>query len=84
MALYKTSVRGAMRLPGLDQARYRVQLRPPGDLPAHVRGIHPPPWTARGSRCPARRWAHSYGADPAGAGLSRTVILGINIGSTPP
>jgi alpha-galactosidase len=42
----ETSVPGAVRLPGLDPARrYHVQLQPPGDLPEHMRGIHPPPWT---------------------------------------
>ena len=49
----ETSVPGAMRLPGLDPARrYRVQLQPPGDLPGHMRGIHPPPWTAEGITLP--------------------------------
>ena len=49
----ETSVPGAVRLPGLDPARrYRVQLQPPGDLPAHMRGIRPPPWTAEGITLP--------------------------------
>jgi alpha-galactosidase len=49
----ETSVPGAIRLPGLDPARrYRVQLQPPGDLPAHMRGIHPPPWTTEGITLP--------------------------------
>ena len=49
----ETSVPGAMRLPGLDPARrYRVQLQPPGDLPAHMRGIRSPPWTAEGITLP--------------------------------
>lgn len=47
------SVPGAVRLPGLDPVRrYRVQLQPPGDLPDHMRGIHPPPWTATGVTLP--------------------------------
>jgi len=49
----ETSVPGAMRLPGLDPARrYHVQLQPPGGLPAHMRGIRPPPWTVEGITLP--------------------------------
>jgi alpha-galactosidase len=49
----ETSVPGVVRLPGLDPTRrYRVQLQPPGDLPAHLRGITPPPWLAEGVTLP--------------------------------
>ena len=53
LASPETSVPGAMRLPGLDPGRrYRVQLQAPGGLPVHMRGIHPPPWTAEGITLP--------------------------------
>jgi len=49
----ETSVPGAVRLPGLDPARrYEVRLQPPGDLPGHMRGIQPPPWTGDGVTLP--------------------------------
>lgn len=49
----ETSVSGAVRLPGLDPARrYHVHLQPPGDLPEHTRGIHPPSWIAEGLTLP--------------------------------
>ena len=49
----ETSVPGAVRLPGLDPTRrYRAHLQPPGELPEHMRGIHPPPWTAAGVTLP--------------------------------
>ena len=44
---------GVVRLPGLDPARrYRVRAQPPGDLPAHTRGILAPPWLAEGVTLP--------------------------------
>jgi alpha-galactosidase len=49
----ETSVPGVVRLPGLDPARrYRVRPQPPGDLPAHTRGILAPPWLAEGVTLP--------------------------------
>ncbi len=49
----ETSVPGAVRLPGLDPARrYRVQLQPPGGLPAHVRERRSPPWAVEGVTLP--------------------------------
>jgi alpha-galactosidase len=49
----ETSVPGAVRLLGLDQGhRYRVQVRQPGGLPEHLRGIMPPPWIAQGVTLP--------------------------------
>ncbi len=49
----ETSVPGAVRLPGLDPARrYRMHLQPPGHLPEHTRGIHPPPWIVEGLTLP--------------------------------
>ena len=49
----ETSVPGAVRLPGLDpERRYRVRAQAPGDLPEHMRGIHPPPWLTDGVTLP--------------------------------
>jgi alpha-galactosidase len=49
----ETSVPGAVRLPGLDPARrYHVRVQAPGVLPAHLRGITPPPWIADGVTLP--------------------------------
>jgi alpha-galactosidase len=62
----ETSVPGAVRLPGLDPARrYRVRLQPPGDLPAHLRGITPPPWLAEGVALPGSVLAHAGLRAPA-------------------
>jgi alpha-galactosidase len=62
----ETSVPGAVRLPGLDPARrYRVRPQPPGDLPAHLRGILPPPWLAEGVTLPGSVLAHTGLRAPA-------------------
>jgi alpha-galactosidase len=62
----ETSVPGAVRLPGLDPARrYRVRPRPPGDLPAHLRGITAPPWLAEGVTLPGSVLAHAGLRAPA-------------------
>jgi alpha-galactosidase len=59
-------VPGAVRLPGLDPARrYRVRPQPPGDLPAHLRGILPPPWLAQGVTLPGSVLAHTGLRAPA-------------------
>jgi alpha-galactosidase len=62
----ETSVPGAVRLPGLDPARrYHVRVQPPGDLPAHSRGITPPPWTGEGVTLPGSALAHTGLRAPA-------------------
>ena len=62
----ETSVPGAIRLPGLDPARrYRVRVQPPGDLPDHMRGITPPPWTAEGVTLPGSALMHTGLRAPA-------------------
>ena len=62
----ETSVPGAVRLPGLDpDRRYRVQAQAPGDLPDHMRGIHPPPWLADGVTLPGSVLAHAGLRAPA-------------------
>jgi alpha-galactosidase len=61
-----TSVPGVVRLPGLDpDRRYRVRVQPPGDLPAHVRGIVPPPWLAEGVTLPGSALEHTGLRAPA-------------------
>ena len=62
----ETSVPAAIRLPGLDPARrYRVRVQPPGDLPDHMRGITPPPWTAEGVTLPGSALMHTGLRAPA-------------------
>ena len=61
-----TSVPGVVRLPGLDpDRRYDVRVQPPGDLPAHLRGILPPPWLAEGVTLPGSALASAGLRAPA-------------------
>jgi alpha-galactosidase len=62
----ETSVPGVVRLPGLDPVRrYRVRPQAPGDLPAQVRGIAPPPWLAEGVTLPGAVLGHAGLRAPA-------------------